>query len=70
MSVATAETTALLVAFTLPATPFSVHLARSYIRAALGYHGLGGNVADIETVTAELDGNSVRHAGGPAVTLV
>lgn len=70
MSVATAEETELLVAFTLPATPFSVHMSRFYARSALGHYGLGGDAGDIETVTAELVGNAVRHAGGMAVSLI
>jgi anti-sigma regulatory factor (Ser/Thr protein kinase) len=69
MSVATAEETELLVAFTLPATPFSVHMSRFYARSALGHHGLGGDAGDIETVTSELVGNAISHAGGFAVSL-
>jgi serine/threonine-protein kinase RsbW len=70
MSVATAETTELLVAFTLPCNPFSVHMARFYARAAQGHYDLGGSTGDIEAVTSELVGNAVRHAGGFAVSLV
>jgi anti-sigma regulatory factor (Ser/Thr protein kinase) len=70
MSVATAEATKLLAAFTLPCTPFSVHMARFYARAALGYHELGGNAGDVESVTAELVANAVKHAGGFAVNLI
>jgi anti-sigma regulatory factor (Ser/Thr protein kinase) len=73
MSVATAETIELLVAFTLPRNPFSVHMARFYARAAQGHYNLGGNTGntgDIETVTSELVGNAVRHAGGFAVSLI
>jgi len=70
MSVATAESAELLVAFTLPCNPFSVHLARSYARAAQGHYHLGGNTGDIETVTSELIGNAVRHVGGFAVNLI
>jgi anti-sigma regulatory factor (Ser/Thr protein kinase) len=70
MSVATAESTTLLAAFTLPCTPFSVHMARFYARSALGYYDLGGNAGDVESVTAELVGNAVRHAGGFAVNLI
>ena len=69
MSVATAEESELLVAFTLPRNPFSVHMARFYARAAQGHYDLGGNTGDIETVTSELVGNAVRHAGGFAVSL-
>lgn len=70
MSVATAETIELLVAFTLPRNPFWVHMARFYARAAQGHYNLGGNTGDIETVTSELVGNAVRHAGGFAVSLI
>jgi len=69
MPVATAESTALLVEFTLPGTPFSVPMARSYVQAALGHYDLGGYAGDIESVTAELVGNAVKHAGGPTVSL-
>lgn len=70
MSVATAESAELLVAFTLPRNEFSVHMARFYARAAQGHYHLGGNTGDIETVTSELVGNAVRHAGGFAVSLI
>jgi anti-sigma regulatory factor (Ser/Thr protein kinase) len=70
MSVATLETSELLVAFTLPRNAFSVHMARFYARAAQGHYNLGGNTGDIEVVTSELVGNAVRHAGGFAVSLI
>jgi serine/threonine-protein kinase RsbW len=70
MSVATAKSTELLVAFTLPRNPFSVHMARFYARAAQGHYQLGGNTGDIETVTYELVGNAVKHATGMAVNLI
>jgi anti-sigma regulatory factor (Ser/Thr protein kinase) len=65
---ATAETTS-LVAFTLPGTPYSVRMARFYVRAALGYHDLGDYAGDVETVTSELVSNAIAHAGARAINL-
>lgn len=69
MPVVTAESTVLLVAFTLPGTPFSVPMARSYVQAALGHYALGGYAGDVESVTAELVTNAVKHARSPTVSL-
>jgi hypothetical protein len=52
MAVAAAETTS-LVAFTLPGTPYSVQMARFYVRAALGYHDLAHYAGDVEMVTSD-----------------
>jgi anti-sigma regulatory factor (Ser/Thr protein kinase) len=52
-------------AFTLPGTPFSARMARSYIRAALDYHDLDDYAEDIETVASELVSNAIVHAGAP-----
>jgi anti-sigma regulatory factor (Ser/Thr protein kinase) len=62
MAVAAAETTS-LIAFTLPSTPYSVQMARFYIRAALTYHELGGYADDAEMVASELVTNAIEHAG-------
>jgi anti-sigma regulatory factor (Ser/Thr protein kinase) len=55
------ETTS-LIAFTLPSTPYSVQMARFYIRAALTYHNLGGFTEDAEMVASELVTNAIKHA--------
>jgi anti-sigma regulatory factor (Ser/Thr protein kinase) len=68
MAIAAAQTTS-LIAFTLPGTPYSVQMARSYVRAALGYHHLGHYARDVETVTSELVSNAIAHAGAAAVSL-
>jgi anti-sigma regulatory factor (Ser/Thr protein kinase) len=62
MAVAATETTS-LIAFTLPSTPYSVQMARFYIRAALAYHELGDYAVDAEMVTSELVTNAIKHAG-------
>jgi anti-sigma regulatory factor (Ser/Thr protein kinase) len=58
-----ATTTTSLIAFTLPSTPYSVQMARFYIRAALTYHDLDDFTADAEMVTSELVTNAIKHAG-------
>jgi anti-sigma regulatory factor (Ser/Thr protein kinase) len=68
-TMAIAAETMPLVAFTLPGTPYSVQMARFYVRAALGYHDLGDYARDVETVTSELVSNAITHAGAPAVGL-
>ena len=68
MAIAAAQTTS-LVAFTLPGTPYSVRMARFYVRAALGYHDLGPHAGDVEMVTSELIANAVTHAPALVVTL-
>jgi anti-sigma regulatory factor (Ser/Thr protein kinase) len=62
------ETTS-LISFTLPSTPYSVQMARFYIRAALGYHDLGCYAEDAKTVTSELVTNAIEHAGAPQFNL-
>jgi anti-sigma regulatory factor (Ser/Thr protein kinase) len=62
---ASATKTTSLIAFTLPSTPYSVHMARFYIRAALAHHELGDYIKDAETVSSELVTNAIMHAGGP-----
>jgi anti-sigma regulatory factor (Ser/Thr protein kinase) len=68
MALAAAETTS-LVAFTLPGTPYSVRMARFYVRAALTYHGLSGYAEDAEVVTSELVSNAIAHASAAAISL-
>jgi len=68
MAIAAAQTTS-LIAFTLPGTPYSVRMARFYIGAALGHHGLGDFTGDVETVTSELVSNAITHAGARAFDL-
>jgi anti-sigma regulatory factor (Ser/Thr protein kinase) len=68
MAITEAGTTSLL-AFTLPSTPYSVQMARFYIRAALTYHELGDYIEDAEMVTSELVTNAIRHAGAPKFDL-
>ena len=68
MAIAATETTS-LVAFTLPGTPYSVRMARFYVRAALGYHDLAHYAADVEMVTSELVSNAIAHASAAAINL-
>ena len=68
MAIATTET-ASLIACTLPSTPHSVQLARSYVRATLAHHELGGYAEDAEMVISELVTNAIEHAGGPTLGL-
>jgi anti-sigma regulatory factor (Ser/Thr protein kinase) len=62
MAIAATETT-LLIAFTLPSSPYSVQIARFYVRAALSRHDLGDFTEDAEMVVSELATNAVTHAG-------
>ena len=66
MATTTAQTMP-LITFTLPSTPFSVQMARFYVRAALTYHGLGGYADDAQTVTSELITNAITHASAQTV---
>jgi anti-sigma regulatory factor (Ser/Thr protein kinase) len=54
-----------LIALALPGTPYSVQMARFYVRATLAYHDLGNYAADAEAVTSELVTNAIEHAGAP-----
>jgi anti-sigma regulatory factor (Ser/Thr protein kinase) len=63
---ATATKTTSLIAFKLPSTPYSVKMARFYVRAALSYHDLSDFGADAETVASELATNAITHAGPPS----
>jgi anti-sigma regulatory factor (Ser/Thr protein kinase) len=69
MAIAAAAETTSLVAFTLPGTPYSVRMARFYVRAALGYHDLGNYAGDVEMVTSELVSNAIAHASAAAINL-
>ena len=62
-------TKTLLISFTLPGTPYSVQMARFYIRAALTYHGLGDYAEDAEMVTSEIMTNAVKHADAQTIGL-
>lgn len=66
---ATAAQSTSLIAFMLPSTPYSVQMARFYVRAALNYNDLGGYCEAAETVTSELVTNAITHAGGQVVGL-
>ena len=65
----TATQSTSLIAFTLPGTPYSVQMARFYVRAALNYHDLGGCFEDAEAVTSELVTNAITHADTSSVGL-
>ena len=65
----TATETMSLIAFTLPGTPYSVQMARFYVRAALGYHDLGDYAGDVEMVTSELVTNAITHTSARAINL-
>ena len=68
MSIAAAEPTS-LVAFTLPGTPYSVRMARFYVRAALRHHNLGDHAENAQAITSELVTNAISHTGADAVGL-
>jgi anti-sigma regulatory factor (Ser/Thr protein kinase) len=65
----TATETTSLIAFTLPSTPYSVQMARFYVRAALSYHDLGDYADDAEMVTSEMVTNAVKHADAQTIGL-
>jgi anti-sigma regulatory factor (Ser/Thr protein kinase) len=65
----TATETTSLITFTLPSTPYSVQMARFYVRAALSYHDLGDYAGDAQTVTSEIITNAVEHAGAQTIGL-
>jgi anti-sigma regulatory factor (Ser/Thr protein kinase) len=58
-----------LISFTLPGTPYSVQMARFYVRTALSYHNLGVYAEDAETVTSELVSNALMHASAQSFGL-
>jgi hypothetical protein len=65
----TAEKIIPLAGFTLPGTPYSVRMARFYVRATLSRHGLACFADDAETISAELVSNAVVHAGAQPLSL-
>ena len=64
MTIAATETSS-LIAFTMPGTPYSVQMARFYVRATLAFHDLGDYADDAEMVTSELVSNAITHASAP-----
>jgi anti-sigma regulatory factor (Ser/Thr protein kinase) len=68
MAVTAAQTTA-LIGFTLPGTPYSVQIARFYVRAALKYHDLGEYTENATEITSELVTNAITHTGTEAIGL-
>ena len=65
----TATETTPLIGFTLPGTPYSVQMARFYVRAALNYHDLADYAEDATEITSELVTNAITHAGAETVGL-
>ncbi len=61
MTIAATETMS-LIAFTMPGTPYSVQVARSYVRSTLAANDLGDYADDAEMVTSELVTNAIKHA--------
>ena len=55
------EIDAKIITFTLPGIPESVSIARSRVRAALGFHDLDKYADDAEIITSELVSNAVQH---------
>ena len=53
-----------LIALALPSIPGSVRMARSRVRAALGFHGLDKYADDAELITSELVTNVIQHVCG------
>ena len=53
-----------LIAFALPGIPESVPIARSRVRAALSFRGLGEYADDAAIITSELVTNAVQHVAG------
>jgi anti-sigma regulatory factor (Ser/Thr protein kinase) len=68
MAVTATQTTA-LIGFTLPGTPYSVQIARFYVRAALKYHDLGEYTENATEITSELVTNAITHTGTETITL-
>jgi anti-sigma regulatory factor (Ser/Thr protein kinase) len=68
MTTAATESTS-LIAFTLPGTPYSVQMARFYVRTTLTYHQLGQYAEDGATIASELVTNAIQHSGAMQVGL-
>lgn len=64
MAGAAAEIDSRLIAFVLPNIPESVPTARSRVRAALGFHGLGEYADNAAAITSELVTNAIQHVCG------
>jgi anti-sigma regulatory factor (Ser/Thr protein kinase) len=58
-----------LISFTLPSTPYSVQIARFYVRAALKYHDLSDYTENATEITSELVTNAITHTGTDAIGL-
>lgn len=65
----TATETIPLIGFTLPGTPYSVQMARFYVRAALDYHDLADYAEDATEITSELVTNAITHTGTETIGL-
>jgi anti-sigma regulatory factor (Ser/Thr protein kinase) len=59
-----------LIAFVLPSIPESVRVARSRVRAALGFHHLDQYAEDAAIITSELVTNAIQHACGDGTETV
>jgi anti-sigma regulatory factor (Ser/Thr protein kinase) len=58
-----------LAGFSLPGVPYSVRMARSYMRTTLAYHGLAALAEHAESVTTELAANALTHAHAEQIIL-
>ena len=65
----TATETTSLIAFTLPSTPYSVQMARFYVRAALSYHDLGDYARTPRRSPPNSSPTPITHAGAPTFGL-
>jgi anti-sigma regulatory factor (Ser/Thr protein kinase) len=63
MSEAAAAVDQRTISFVLPSVPESVRIARCFVRAALGFHGLGEYADTAVMITSELVTNAIQHAG-------
>jgi hypothetical protein len=50
-----------MIQFVLPSIPESVRIARFHVRAALGFHRLGGYADDAGIINSELVTNAIQH---------
>ena len=60
----------LLIAFVVPSIPESVRLARSHVRATLGFHHLDQYADDAAIITSELVTNVIQHVCGDGTQMV
>jgi anti-sigma regulatory factor (Ser/Thr protein kinase) len=63
MSEARAAVDQRTISFVLPSVPESVRIARCFVRAALGFQGLGEYADNAVMITSELVTNAIRHVG-------